>query len=38
VQLLEWWAYLGLVFVAIALLGACSAVVSPMRPQTGLNI
>jgi hypothetical protein len=32
----EWWAYLGLVFVAIALLGACSAILSPtMRRAHG---
>jgi hypothetical protein len=31
----EWWAYLGLVFVAIALLGACSALVSSTRRAHG---
>ncbi len=27
----EWWAYLGLVFVGLALLGACSALLSPTQ-------
>jgi hypothetical protein len=31
----EWWAYLGLVFVAIALFGACSALLSPTRRAHG---
>jgi hypothetical protein len=31
----EWWAYLGLVFVAIALLGACSALRSPTQQTHG---
>jgi 6-pyruvoyl-tetrahydropterin synthase related domain len=31
----EWWAYLGLVFVAIALFGACSALVPPTRRAHG---
>jgi hypothetical protein len=31
----EWWAYLGLVLVAIALFGACSALLSPTRRAHG---